>query len=99
MPNPLADCGGERRAGGARCDGNAGRNDCAVDGRVGAHVRNRLGAGGAACGEEGKSGGGGGKAAGSVGLGSTGDGDLGVGPALHVPVLCGGGWLGGACGI
>lgn len=98
MPNPLADCGGERRAGSARCDGNAGCNGCAASGRVGVHARRKPGAGGTACGEGGGSGGGGGKAAGSVG--STVGGDLGVGSALRAPpVPCGVGWSGGACGI
>lgn len=100
MPDPLADCGGGEHAGCARCDGNAGCNGCVANGRVGARVRRRLGAGGTACGEGGGSGGGGGKAVGSVGLGSTGNGDRGVGPALCVlSVLCGAGWSGGACGI
>lgn len=58
------------------------------------------GAEGAASGPAGGSGGGGGKAAGSVGLGSSGSGGRGAGPALGVlPVLCGAGWSGGACGI
>lgn len=100
MPNPLADCGGEGHAGSVRRDGNAGCNGCAANGRVGVDVRCRPGAGGTACVEGGGSGGGGGKAAGSVGLGSSGNGDRGVGPALCVPpVLCGAGWSGGACGI
>lgn len=81
-------------------DGNAGCNGCAVNGRVGVHARRKPGAGGTACGEGGGSGGGGGRAAGSVGLGRSGNGDRGVGPALHVLlVLCGAGWSGGACGI
>lgn len=100
MPDPLADCGGEEHAGSVRRDGNAGCNDCAVNGRVGVHVRRRLGAGGTACGEGGGNGGGGGKVAGSAGPGSTGNGDRGVGPALYVlPVLCGAGWSDGACVI
>lgn len=100
MPNPLADCGGEERAGSVRCDGNAGCNGCAVNGCVGVHVGCRLDAGGTVCGEGGGSGGGGGKAAGSVGLGSTGNDDHGVGPALHAPpVRCGVSWSGGACEI
>lgn len=81
-------------------DGNAGCNDCAVNVCVGVNVRCRPGAGGTACGEGGGSGGGGGRAAGSVGLGSSGIGDRGAGPALHVLlVLCGAGWSGGAYGI
>lgn len=100
MPNPPADCGGEERAGSERSDGNAGYNGCAVSGCVGVHVRCRLDAGGTVCGEGGGSDDGGDKVVGSVGLGSTRNGDLGVGPALHVPpVLCGAGWSGGACGI
>ena len=100
MPNPLADCGGEKHAGSVRCDGDAGCNGCAANGCVGVHVRRRLGAGGTACGEAGGNGGGGGKAVGSVGLGSTGDGGLGAGPAPRaLPVLCDVGWLDGACGI
>lgn len=99
MPNPLADCGGES-VGSARCDGNAGCNGCAANGHVGVHVRNRLGAGDTVCVVGGGSGGGGGKAADSAEVGSTGDGDRGVGPELRVPpVLCDGGWLDGACGI
>lgn len=100
MPNPLADCGGEEHAGSVRCDGNAGCNGCAANGRVAVHVSCRLGAGGTACGEGGGSGGGGGTEGGSVALGSTGNGDRGVGPALHeLPELCGVGCVGGACGI
>lgn len=83
-----------------RRDGNAGCNGCAANGHVGGHVRRSLGAGGTACGEGGGSGDGGGKAEGSVGLCSTGNGDHGAGLALCVlPVLCGAGWSGGACGI
>lgn len=96
MPNPLADCGGEGRAGSARRDGNAGCNGCAVNGGVAA--RCSPGAGGTACGEAGGSGGGGCKAGGSEGLGSTGSGDHGAAPCA-LPVLCGAGWSGEACGI
>lgn len=81
-------------------DGDAGCNGCAVNGRVGAGVRRRSCAGGTACGEGGGSGGGGGREAGSAGLGSSGGGECGVGPAPRVLlVLCGAGWSGGACGI
>lgn len=98
MLNPLADCGGEGHAGSVRRDGNAGCNGCAVNKGVDVYVRSSLGAGGTVCVEGGGSGGGGGKVAGSVGLGSTGNGDHGS--ALNVlPVLCGAGWSGGACGI
>lgn len=97
MPNPLADCGGGEHAGSVRRVGNAGCNGCAVNGGVGVHVQRSLGAGGTACGEGGGSGGGGGKAADSAGLDSTENGGRGV--ALYVlPVLCGAGWSGGACG-
>lgn len=100
MPDPFADCGGEEHAGSASCDGNAGCNGCAANGRVGACVSCSLGAGGTVCGEGGGSGGGGDKAVGSGGLGSTVSGDCVVVPALCVlPVLCGAGWSGGACGI
>lgn len=67
---------------------------------VGVDVMCGMGAGGTVCGEGGGSGGDGGREGGSVGFGSTGSGGRGAGPALHVmPVPCGGGWMGGACGI
>lgn len=79
------------------CDGNAGCSDCAVNGCVGVNVRRRLGAGGTVCGAEGGSGGGGGRVVGSVGLGSSVNGDREAGSALCVLfVLCGAGWSGGA---
>lgn len=97
MPNPLADCGGEEHVGSVRYDGIAGCNGCAGNGCVGVHVKCSLDAGGIACAEGDDSGGGGGMVAGSVGLGSTGNCDHGVGPELHAPpVLCGVGLLGGA---
>lgn len=100
MPNPAADCGGEEHAGRVRHDGNAGCNGCAVNECVGVRVRCRLGAGGTVCVEGGGSDGDGGKVEGFVGLGSIGNGDYEVEPVLHVlPVLCGAGWLDGACGI
>lgn len=98
MLNPPAGCDGEGHAGSVRSDGNAGCSGCAVSGCVGVHVGRRPGAGGGACVEEGGSGGGGDKEAGSVGLGSTGNGGHDVVPSAP-SVLCGAGWSGGACGI
>lgn len=81
-----------------RSDGNAGCSGCAASGCVGVHVGRRPGAGGGACVEGGGSDGGGDTEAGSVGLGSTGNGGRDVVPSA-LSVLCGAGWSGGACGI
>lgn len=66
------------RAGGAARGGNADCSGCAVGASVGAC---KPGAGGTACGGAGGSGGGGGRAVDFAGLGSSGNGDRGVGPA------------------
>lgn len=64
--------------------GNADCSGCAVGASVGARVRRKPGAGGTVCGAAGGSGGGGGRAVDFAGLGSSGNGDRGVGPALCV---------------
>lgn len=71
-------------AGGAARDGSADCSGCAAGASVGARASRKPGAGGTACGGAGGSGGGGGRAVDFAGLGSSGDGDRGVGPALCV---------------